>query len=134
MDGANPVAEIRILVVEDYDDVRAMMRIFLELHGYTVFEASDGYEAVQMARRHIPDLILLDLAMPVMDGLEAAAKIRSHSEIAAIPIVAVTAFDDSFREKALSAGCNEVIAKPIDIEQLRSIVHSYVKPSDDFSA
>ncbi|MGI8813543.1 MAG: response regulator [Pyrinomonadaceae bacterium] len=115
-----------ILVVEDYDDIRSMMRILLEVHGYKVFEASDGYEAVQMARQHRPDMILLDLAMPVMDGLEAAREIRSHDYLANTPIVAVTAYGDLYRDQALSAGCNEVVAKPLDFESLGPLVEKYI--------
>ena len=103
-----------------------MMKILLEVYGYDVIEASDGYEAVEMAREHHPDLILLDLAMPTMDGLEAAAALRAFPDLAATPIIAVTAFGQIYRDKALEAGCTEVVSKPVDFDTLRPLVEKYL--------
>jgi CheY-like chemotaxis protein len=115
-----------ILVAEDYADVRMMMKILLEVHGYTVVEASDGYEAVEMARLHNPDLILLDLAMPSMDGLEAVSAIRKLDEFADVPIVAVTAYGDIYHDRAIEAGCTAVVAKPLDFDTLKPLVERYL--------
>lgn len=115
-----------ILVAEDYADVRMAMKILLEVHGYEVVEASDGYDAVEMARLHKPDLILLDLAMPSMDGLEAAAAIRALDEFANVPIVAVTAYGDVYRDRAIAAGCTDVVAKPLDFDSLKPLVDKFI--------
>ena len=116
----------RVLVAEDYDDVRSMMRMFLEHGGYDVVEASDGFEAVQKAVSQQPDLILMDIAMPVMDGIQATTAIRKHNELAETPILAVTAYADFYHDRALDVGCNDVIQKPVDFGQLRPLVQSYV--------
>jgi two-component system cell cycle response regulator DivK len=115
-----------ILIVEDYDDVRQMMRFVLTSAGYDVIEASDGYEAVTIAVQEQPDLILMDIAMPVMDGIEATQAIREHAELEAIPIVALSAYGDLYREKALAAGCNDVVQKPVDFERLQKLVEQNV--------
>ncbi|HEX2640128.1 MAG TPA: response regulator [Pyrinomonadaceae bacterium] len=116
----------KILIVEDYDDVRQMMQFVLTSAGYEVLEASDGYEAVAMAVHERPDLILMDIAMPVMDGIEATQTIREHAELEDIPIVALSAYGDLYREKALAAGCNDVVQKPVDFERLQKLVEQNV--------
>jgi CheY-like chemotaxis protein len=116
----------RVLVADDYDDVRGMMKIFLEKGGYEVLEAADGFEAVKRAVDDHPDLILMDLAMPVMDGIQATTAIRQHDELAATPIVAITAYADFYHERALDVGCNDIIQKPVDFGRLRPIIASYV--------
>jgi two-component system cell cycle response regulator DivK len=109
--GAAPLAKT-ILLAEDFDDIRDAMRILIEVHGYRVVEATDGREAVERAREYVPDLILMDIAMPVVDGVEAIRQIRSDPQISHIPIVAVTSFSNAFHAEALAAGCNRVIDKP----------------------
>ena len=116
----------KILVAEDYADIRMMMKILLEVHGYEVIEAADGYEAVDKAREHSPDLILLDLAMPLMDGLQAVAAMRQHAALVDTPIVAVTAYGDFYKEKAIEAGCTDVVTKPLDFEGLKPLVEKYL--------
>ena len=115
----------RVLVAEDYEDIRRMMKILLECRGYEVLEASDGYEAVKKAISDNPDLILMDIAMPVMDGLQATQAIRLHDELADVPIVAVTAYGEFYSERARNAGCNDVIQKPLDFGSLEPIVEGY---------
>lgn len=115
----------KILVAEDYDDIRIMMKVCLETYGYDVIEAADGYEAVEKAVEYKPDAILMDLAMPVMDGIQATSAIRKHSELAGIPIVAVTAYADFYDIRARDVGCNDVIPKPIDFNQLKPILQKY---------
>ncbi len=106
-----------ILVVEDYPDTRTLLSSLLRAKGYMVVEAGDGKEGVRQANRTNPDLILMDLALPELDGVEATRQIRqrlSHSET---PIFAVSAFATSDVQKdALDAGCNEVFTKPLEIE------------------
>jgi CheY-like chemotaxis protein len=116
----------RVLIADDYDDIRAMMRFLLEQHGFEVLEAKDGYQAVEQAVTKHPDLILMDIAMPVMDGIQATQAIRRHEHLADIPILAVTAYGDFYEERAKDVGCNDVIQKPVDINRLRPLVNEYV--------
>src|SRR6476661_3934816 len=116
----------RVMVVEDHADIRMMMKILLETYGFEVVEASDGYEAVEKALAKTPDVILMDLAMPVLDGINSTRAMRQHEELADVPILAVTAYGDFYRERALEAGCNDVLQKPLDFETLRAHVSSYV--------
>ncbi len=108
-----------ILVVDDYDDGRVLLRRLLESKGFRVSEASNGEEAVEAVRRHCPDLILMDLNMPRMDGLTAARKIRACREMCGgVPMVAVTAYHTyGMKEAAEEAGCDAYVAKPIDEAQ-----------------
>jgi CheY-like chemotaxis protein len=107
---------IKVLVVDDYDDGRLLLRRMLESRGFSVSEATNGEEAVESVRRECPDLILMDLNMPRMDGLTAARKIRECRELCAnVPMVAVTAYDTyGMKEAAEEAGCDAYVAKPID--------------------
>ncbi len=107
---------LTILVVDDYDDGRVLLRRLLESKGFRVSEASNGEEAVEVVRRRCPDLILMDLNMPRMDGLTAARKIRECRELCAgVPMVAVTAYHTyGMKEAAEEAGCDAYVAKPID--------------------
>ena len=109
-----------VLVVDDYEDSRLMFRRVMESRGFAVAEAPDGEAAVESARRVCPDLILLDLNMPRLDGLATAQKIRELRGVCGdVPIVAVTAFDTyGMREAALEAGCDDYLTKPIDISDL----------------
>ena len=108
-----------VLVVEDFEDNRFMMRRLLEMSGYRVVEAVNGKQAVETAEREHPDLILMDLSLPMLDGLAATRHIRARDRLAKIPIVAVSAHDSAdFHAEALAAGCNEYVTKPIDFDQL----------------
>jgi two-component system cell cycle response regulator DivK len=108
-----------VLVVEDFEDNRFMMRRLLEMSGYRVVEAPDGMTAVEAARRERPDIILMDLSLPQMDGLAATRAIRREGGLGKVPIVAVSAHDSNdFHAEALAAGCNEYVTKPIDFDQL----------------
>ena len=117
-----------VFVVEDFDDVRHAMRIMVQLSGHEVIEAADGQQAVQRAVEYLPDLILMDLAMPVFDGIEATKELRSDPKTSQIPIVAVTSYGQLYRERALEAGCNEVLDKPqlmSDLGMVNSLVSKY---------
>jgi two-component system cell cycle response regulator DivK len=114
-----------VLVVEDFDDIRDAMRILVELQGYHVLTATDGREAIELARQYHPDLILMDIAMPIVDGIEATRHIKSDPALSDIPIIAVTSYSHYFHDEALAAGCGLVIEKPDlmnDLELLRSIL------------
>lgn len=108
-----------VLVVEDFEDNRFMMRRLLEMSGYRVVEAVNGEQAVEVAVSARPDLILMDLSLPKLDGLAATRRIRQSGGLGEVPIVAVSAHDTSdFHADALAAGCNEYVTKPIDFDQL----------------
>jgi CheY-like chemotaxis protein len=112
-----------VMVVEDFEDNRFMMRRLLEMSGYHVVEAVNGEQAVEVARRERPHLILMDLSLPILDGLAATRRIRQHEELRQVPIIAVSAHDTSdFHADALAAGCNDYVTKPIDFEQLETLL------------
>ena len=112
------------LVVEDFEDSRFMMRRLLEMAGHNVIEATDGEQAVKVALREHPDLILMDLSLPKLDGLAATRRIRERPGFQDVPIVAVSAHDGGeSREAALEAGCNEYMTKPIDFDELSTLIN-----------
>ena len=112
-----------VMVVEDFEDNRFMMRRLLEMSGYRVLEAINGEEAVEIAKRERPSLILMDLSLPLLDGLAATRRIRQQAELRNVPIVAVSAHDTAdFHADALAAGCNDYVTKPIDFDQLEALL------------
>lgn len=112
-----------VLLVEDTEDNRFMMRRLLEMSGYAVIEATNGEEAVRLAESERPALILMDLSLPVIDGLAATRAIRKLDGFKETPIVAVSAHDTSdFQSEALAAGCNSYITKPIDFSHLETLI------------
>jgi CheY-like chemotaxis protein len=116
-----------IMIVEDYDDTRLLLRQALENKGYRVVEAINGQEAVDLVQREHPDLILMDLDLPLLDGIAAAQQIRKQNEMDELPIVAVTAYPLSYTHvKAFAKGCNEYMAKPIDFGELDRLLNRYV--------
>ena len=109
----------KILVVEDTEDNRQILRDLLGMAGYDMIEANDGAEGVAQATAHKPDLILMHIQMPVMDGYEATRQIKANPELKPIPIVAVTSYALSGdEEKARAAGCDAYIAKPYSPRQM----------------
>jgi len=123
MDRDNGNLPPTVMVVEDFEDNRFMMRRLLEMSGYRVLEAVNGEEAVELARRERPGLILMDLSLPQLDGLAATRRIRQHPELRDVPIVAVSAHDTAdFHADALAAGCNDYVTKPIDFDQLEALL------------
>src|SRR5687768_3141795 len=108
-----------ILVIEDYSDTRDMLSTLLQSEGYNVVEAEDGIEGVLKAGYLYPDLILMDLSLPEMDGVEAAARIHAQSKLSRIPIFVVSAYLTAAVERDVrAAGCVEVFAKPFDAQAL----------------
>ncbi len=113
----------KVLVVEDFEDNRFMMRRLLELTGYEVIEAVNGEEAVILADTERPSVILMDLSLPMLDGLAATRRIREHPELQKVPIIAVSAHDTmDFHADALAAGCNDYVTKPVDFDQLEQVL------------
>lgn len=112
-----------VLLVEDTEDNRQMMKRLLEMSGYRVVEAINGKEAVEAALKVRPQIILMDLSLPFIDGLAATRRIRSLPGMKEVPIVAVSAHDSAdFHQEALEAGCNAYITKPIDYPQLEDTI------------
>jgi CheY-like chemotaxis protein len=103
-----------------------LTRLVLEKNGYDVDEASNGFEAVKKAVEGHPDIILMDLAMPGMDGIQATQAIRRHSDLSDVLILAVTAYGDFYDQRAREAGCDEVIQKPLEIGQLAPMVNRHL--------
>ncbi len=113
----------KILVVEDNEQNRILMRQILTHHGYEVLEAMDGLTGLEMARTHMPALILLDIQMPVMNGFAVVRELRKNPELRKIKAIAVTSFAmKGDREKALQAGFDEYVTKPIDTRKLPELV------------
>ena len=109
-----------VLVAEDSADTRQMLRRALEVKGYRVIEASNGREALALTKERRPNLIIVDLNMPVLDGLETIKFVRMmKGSVEKVPIVAITAFDVyGMEDAAHEAGCNEYISKPFDLSEL----------------
>jgi two-component system cell cycle response regulator DivK len=109
----------KILVVEDTEDNRQILRDLLSIAGYDVIEALDGAEGIAKASEHKPNLILMDIQMPVMDGYEATRRIKADPALASIPVIAVTSYALSGDEqKARDAGCDAYMAKPFSPRQM----------------
>ena len=124
-----PNNSFTVLLVEDTEDNRFMMRRLLEMTGYRVVEAMNGEEAVNLARTEMPQLILMDLSLPVIDGLAATRLIRKIPAFEATPIIAVSAHDTSdFQSEAIQAGCNRYITKPIDFNELEALISELLTP------
>jgi CheY-like chemotaxis protein len=113
-----------VLVAEDSSDTRQMLKRALEVKGYRVIEAENGREAVELTGQYKPQLIIIDLNMPVLDGLETIKYVRMMKGVAKeTPIVAITAFDVyGMEEAAIQAGCNEYLSKPFDLDQLDKVI------------
>jgi CheY-like chemotaxis protein len=108
-----------ILVIEDYSDTRELLSTLLQTHGYNVVEAEDGIEGILKAGWLYPDLILMDLSLPEMDGVEAAARIHGQAKLSRIPIFAVSAYlTKAVEQDVREAGCVEVFAKPFEADLL----------------
>ena len=117
----------RILVIEDTEDNRQIIRDLLTSFDYELIEAVDGAEGVALAQKERPDLILMDIQLPQMDGYEATRRIRAIPELARVPIIAVTSYALSGDEaKTREAGCDGYIAKPFSPRQLLAKVHEFL--------
>ena len=117
----------KILVVEDTEDNRQILRDLLSMAGYDMIEAHDGAEGVAKASEHKPDLILMDIQMPVMDGYEATRRIKADPALKAIPVIAVTAYTSpEDEEKARTAGCDDYVAQPFSPRQMLAKVREII--------
>jgi len=110
-----------VLVVEDYTDTRETMKIILEHLGYRVVEAADGIEAIEVAKRERPSVILMDMGLPAMDGYEATKRLRELPQFKCTTIIACSAYNRwKWHAKAIAAGCNGFLTKPLDFIKLKS--------------
>jgi len=115
--------DLKVLLVEDFEDTRLFMRLELEELGFIVFEAENGQVAVDTAAREKPDVILMDLTLPLMDGFTATKLIRQNEQLKNVPIIAVTAHhEDDFRSGAKASGFDAYVTKPIDVTWLKELI------------
>ena len=127
------MAKTKILIMEDDDDTQGMVRFLLEYKGYTVLVAKDGKHGLEIAHNEKPDLILLDLAMPEMDGWSVAHRLKDDPATKKIPVIAVTAYTmSSDRRMALNAGCDGFIGKPMNVPEFIAEVEKFLgKPKTE---
>jgi two-component system, cell cycle response regulator DivK len=127
-DSHNPLTtRPTILVVDDFDDTRLLLRTWLERKGYRVIEAHNGRQAVEEAESSCPDLIIMDVEMPELDGLSATRQIRKVEKLGDVPVLAVSAYGaEQFRLEALAAGCNEYVSTPFEPAELEELIRSLV--------
>jgi two-component system, cell cycle response regulator DivK len=117
----------RILVIEDQPDNRQILRDLLTNAEFEVIEAGDGEAGLAAAAAHKPDLILMDIQLPILDGYEATRRIKAHAALRAIPVIAVTSYGlAGDAEKARAAGCDDYISKPYSPRQLLAKVREYL--------
>lgn len=118
----------RILIIEDNQDSRILITDLLQSLAYTVLVAEDGVQGLTMAQAEKPDLILMDLSLPKMDGWALARQLKQDTELAHIPIIALTAHAMvGDREEALRVGCDDYVSKPIDMRELTSKLKHYLR-------
>ena len=122
----------KILVIEDNDKNRKLIRDVLRYHSYEIIEAENGEEGLKRAKEHLPDLILLDIQMPVMNGLETIKALKLSPETKHIKVIALTSFAMvGDKEKMLQSGFDDYISKPIDTRQLPEIIKKYIESSKE---
>jgi DNA-binding response OmpR family regulator len=115
----------RILIAEDMEDSRGALVMLLKLAGFVCLEADNGRSAVELALREKPDLVLLDLSLPEMDGLQALRELRAAG--ATLPIIVTSAYDDAAsREQAREAGADDYVTKPLDFDRLKELLHQHL--------
>ncbi|MCI0666100.1 MAG: response regulator [Acidobacteria bacterium] len=125
MDG-NPFC---ILIAEDHEDNRVALKMMLQLSGYQVLEAADGSEAIEVADRNKPDLILMDISLPAIDGIKATRELRNRAQ--KMPIIIVSAYDnEEARDDALHAGGTDYLSKPINFDELKLLIERYLVKSN----
>ena len=117
-----------ILIVEDDEKNLKLFRDILQFHRYSILEASDGSQAIDLAKEHKPDLILMDMQLPVMDGFDAARRIKSDELLEKIPIIALTALAmHGDMKRMMLAGCDGYISKPINLTEFLLVIEKYIK-------
>lgn len=123
----DPDLQRRILIVEDNSDMRDFLRRVLARHGYAHLEAADGVEGIEIARRDHPDLILMDMSLPELDGFEATRRLKADETTQHVPIIAVTAHARPVDERrALEAGCDAYLSKPYSLREFLNVVQEFL--------
>ncbi len=118
----------KILVAEDHEDSREILTICLRQMKYDVIEATSGYEAIEKAINDTPDLIIMDLGLPGINGIEASTRLKQNPKTASIPIIAHTAWSDhEYKRKAFEAGIVEYLSKPTDPRTLRRVLEKFLQ-------
>lgn len=117
----------KVLIVEDNEDTRSFMKFLVESYGYQVIEAADGIEALEIFKHQRPDIIIMDVSLPFVDGLTAAKAIREVEVSGEVPIIIVTALGKTYYEQAIAAGCNALLPKPLDFDVLEPLIEEYLK-------
>ena len=116
-----------ILVIDDDPDIRKLLRALLEREGRRVTEAATAEVGLESARKSVPDLILMDIRLPGIDGLEATRRVRADENLCSIPVVAISAYAmNEDVDAALAAGCSDYVTKPIDSARLAAVVSAYL--------
>lgn len=117
----------RILIAEDFEDNRIALRLMLNAAGYDASEAADGRAALIAAQQHHPDLILMDISLPELDGLEATRALRAQAAFAQLPIIILSAHDtDELRRDAAEAGSTDYVVKPFEFDDLRRVIEQHL--------
>lgn len=120
----------RILIAEDDDEQRTALKLILKLSKFAVIEARDGHEAIESVRRERPDLVLMDLSLPGIDGLEATRELRRDAEFQRLPIIFVTGYDQQETiDKIKDSGGTDFISKPIEFDELKKMIDRYLSNS-----
>ncbi len=120
-----------VMVAEDHEDTRFMLRTVLERRGLLVVEAGDGEEAVALAERETPDLILMDGSLPRLDGVSATRRMRGVESLSGVPIIFLSGHDEPHRQLAArEAGCDDYLVKPLSLERLYHILERHLAPRD----
>ncbi len=112
-----------ILIAEDFEENRIALKLILKHTGFDVIEAEDGQQAIKAVRQEEPDLVLMDISLPMIDGLQATREIRGDAKFERLPIIIISAHDnEDIRRQAAEAGASEYISKPIEIEELKKLI------------
>ena len=121
---------MQILVVDDEPDMRDTMKVLLQMKGHSVDLAANGKQAIELAAQRLPDVVFMDLKMPVMDGLTATRLLRAGPGTREVLIICISAYlhQDDWRGQALAAGCNECLSKPVDIGRLDLMLSRFHPP------
>ncbi len=113
----------RILIAEDFEDNRIALKLMLKMAGFEPLEAEDGQRALELARQQAPDLVLMDISLPLLDGLQATRAIRAEPGLQRLPIIIVSAYDsEETRAQARQAGGTDYISKPIEFDDLKAMI------------
>lgn len=116
----------KVLIVEDFDDLRELLKLLVESCGYEVIEATNGIDAVMSVKAETPNLILMDIGLPSLDGITTTRIIREYLNGLDVPIIAVTAFDKEYQEEAIEAGCNSVLRKPVELDSMERLINKFL--------